>query len=85
LPERVVRGNGIRRGRLYIDAQHVTEQRGAVLPMILRIAARPAISHADVQHSVRAEHHQAAVVVAEWLIDEQYFQRGRCVRNIAVG
>src|SRR5205823_9608222 len=54
--ERIIRRNADAPGvALDVDPQHFTEQPRQVLSIILWIAARPAVAHADVQVAVGTE------------------------------
>ena len=72
--ERVVGGNAVADGigvcNIDVDAQHLAEQRRRVLRIVVRIVARSAVAHADIEIPVhRREQDVAAVVIAEWLLD----------------
>src|SRR2546430_1184387 len=80
----VVRRIAVGVAPVYVDPQQLAEQRVAILRAVLRIATRAPVAHADVQHAVRPEHHEAAVVVRIRLCDEKD-QLGRSdVGNIGI-
>ncbi len=81
----VVRGDGVRVAGVHVDAQDVAQQRRAVLPVPLRVAAPAAVAHPHVQLAVRPERHQPAVVVGERLRHPEDQLGRRRVRAVAVG
>src|SRR3989442_992055 len=83
--ERIVRGNGIRIAVIHVDPQQLAEQRVGVLCTVLRIAARAAVAHADVEHPVQHEEEKPAVVVAVWLNDAENQLVGDGVRDVGIG
>jgi hypothetical protein len=64
----VAAGVAVRDG--YIDAQHLSKKVLRILREVVRIAAGPAIAHAEVEKPVRSEDQVAAVVIGEWMLDE---------------
>ena len=76
-------GLSARQGR--VDAQHLAEQRCHVRGPPLRIAARSAVAHPDVQHPVGPEREVAAVVVGVRLLDLQHDAGLVAVAERAVG
>jgi hypothetical protein len=56
---------------VHVDAQHLAEQFRQILRAMVGIVARPAITHADVQKSVRTKREIPAVVIGERLLDDR--------------
>jgi glucose/arabinose dehydrogenase len=52
-----------------VEAEHLAQQRVAVLAVVLRVAAAPAVAERDQEEPVRVEGEGAAVVVRERLVD----------------
>jgi hypothetical protein len=69
----------IRRRR--IDPQDLAEERRDVERTSLRVAARSAVAHPDVEETVGTDRDVAAVVVAVGLLDEQQLATGRLVER----
>ncbi len=68
---RVVPRNGVGLAPIDVDSQDLAEQLVGILGAVLRIAARAAIAHADVEETIRSERNHAAIVVGVGLRDGQ--------------
>src|SRR6266480_1675567 len=53
----------IRVAAVHVDPQQLAQQGIGALRAVLRVAAQAAVTHADVEHAVRPEHNEAALVV----------------------
>ena len=78
-------GHPERRAAVHVDAQHLPERGGELLPVALGVAAGAPVPQADVEHPVVAEGEAAAVVVREGLGDEQERALARRVRHVGAG
>ena len=58
-------------GTIHVDAQDLAEQLADVLSTVARIVARAAVTHSDVEESIRPERQHAAIVVGERLRDHE--------------
>src|SRR6266550_5039380 len=72
----------IRVAAVHVDSQQFAEQRVRVLGAVLWIAPRAPIAHADVEHAVRPEHHEPAVMIRIRLHDAEKQLVGRAVRAV---
>jgi hypothetical protein len=79
--ERVARRDRVGSACAHVDPQHLAEQPARVLRIVLRIAGRAAVAHADIKHPVRAELEVAAVVIAERLVDRQQYLLARGIER----
>src|SRR6266542_1249472 len=82
--ERIVRRYGVWRAVIDVDPQELAERFERILSVVAGIIGGTAIACRDVEIAVGTKLQRAAIVIGEWLRNQQQLNRGRRIRAIGI-